>query len=247
MQVSVLGQRTEAEVMAYINPEICIYSIKNNINKHIYIGSTNHYRRRYHQHVDALKQGNHYIQSLQKDWNEYSEGAFTFEIIETLECTNDLIEREIYWTNEISKGDLTLLYNRDVGNKHSKESREKIRLSKLGKKRLPFSPEWKEKLKRYLVNRKGMTNSPETRRLISLHHTRPLLGTHRTEEEKRRISEGQRVNIPIIQYTIDGKLIREFESAYIIQNLLGFDRGFIYKVCQGKRPSAYNFKWKYKE
>ena len=49
----------------------------------------------------------------------------------------------------------------------------------------------------------------------------------------------------VIQLTMDGKYIREFSSVKEAYKFLG-RVGNIYAVCQGKRKSAFGYKWKYK-
>lgn len=49
----------------------------------------------------------------------------------------------------------------------------------------------------------------------------------------------------VVQLTMDGKYIREFSSVKEAYKFLG-RTGNIYAVCQGKRKSAFGYKWKYK-
>ena len=50
---------------------------------------------------------------------------------------------------------------------------------------------------------------------------------------------------PIIQFTLDGKLVRKWESAKEVKRDLGFDNSSITKCCIGKCKLAYGFIWKY--
>jgi hypothetical protein len=65
-------------------------------------------------------------------------------------------------------------HNYWFGKKHSEETKEKIRQSKLGKKRKPFSEEWKIKLGEHSLGNeygkalKGIKRSEETKKKISL-------------------------------------------------------------------------------
>lgn len=52
---------------------------------------------------------------------------------------------------------------------------------------------------------------------------------------------------PILQYSLDGTLIKEWNSFAEIKRQLGFNIQNIHKVCQGKRKKAKNCIWKYKE
>lgn len=58
-----------------------IYGIKNLKNGWIYIGSSKHIRRRWHQHRALLNAGAHDNQKLQRAWMKYGVDAFVFEVI----------------------------------------------------------------------------------------------------------------------------------------------------------------------
>ena len=66
-----------------------------------------------------------------------------------------------------------------------------------------------------------------------------------TKEEHRQIH----CNIPIIQLTLDGKVVREWSSGAEIKKVLGYDPSNISNVCRKSKHynSAYGFIWKYKE
>lgn len=51
---------------------------------------------------------------------------------------------------------------------------------------------------------------------------------------------------PVLQFTLSGYLIKEWVSmAECTRN--GFQQSAVCRCCQGKRKSAYGFKWQYKE
>ena len=60
----------------------------------------------------------------------------------------------------------------------------------------------------------------------------------------QRISE--KTSKPVLQFTKDGELIREWKSATDVQRNLGYDNSHISKCCNEKRKSANGFVWKYK-
>ena len=64
-----------------------------------------------------------------------------------------------------------------------------------------------------------------------------------THKEHRIIHQSK----PVCQYTLDGKFIKEWDSATDIKNTLGFDNSLISKCCRKKRPQVYGFIWKFKE
>ena len=50
----------------------------------------------------------------------------------------------------------------------------------------------------------------------------------------------------VLQFTKDGEFIREWKSIMDVQRNLGYYNGYISSCCTGKRKSAYNFIWKFK-
>jgi hypothetical protein len=79
----------------------------------------------------------------------------------------------------------------NTGNQINDEQREKIRQSKLGKKRSPFSNEWKENLKKNHKSKQATFDgrlSEETRKKIG----NKIRGRKHTEEEKKRRADAIR-------------------------------------------------------
>ena len=65
----------------------------------------------------------------------------------------------------------------------------------------------------------------------------------------QRISEKMtngKLSKPVLQFTLDGKFVREFKSGMDIKRNLGYSCGNISSCCLGKRKSANGFIWKYK-
>ena len=52
---------------------------------------------------------------------------------------------------------------------------------------------------------------------------------------------------PVVQYTLNGELIKVWSSAAEAERRAGFDHSTISKVANGKRKTAYGFRWKYIE
>ena len=99
----------------------------------------------------------------------------------------------------------------------------------------------------------GKKASDETRKKMSDSHKgkpSPNKGKKMSEEQKKKMSESKK-GIPniklskkVLQYTLDGEFVREWSSiAECSQN--GYAGQNICKCCQGKRKSAYGFKWCY--
>ena len=88
---------------------------------------------------------------------------------------------------------------------------------------------------------------------LSLHTTldnNPFFGKHLSKEHKDKISKAKIGNHnaptkPILQYTKEGKLIKEWSSSIEASRVLGIHRGNIISCCKGKRNSAGGFVWLY--
>lgn len=52
--------------------------------------------------------------------------------------------------------------------------------------------------------------------------------------------------IPVIQSTLDGRFVREWECAKDAERVCGFHSGDISKCCKGKAAHAGGYKWSYK-
>lgn len=92
--------------------ENIIYQIKCLSNNKIYIGSTNYYERRIKDHLRQLKKDKHPIEAMQKDFNTYGIGNFSFSIVEKNNDTQKE-KREYEIINSLSKYES--LYNSLLG------------------------------------------------------------------------------------------------------------------------------------
>lgn len=52
-------------------------------------------------------------------------------------------------------------------------------------------------------------------------------------------------DVPIIQYNLDGSFVREWKSASIAAEELGFSQGHISSCCTGKRNICSGYRWKH--
>lgn len=53
------------------------------------------------------------------------------------------------------------------------------------------------------------------------------------------------VSKPILQFTLDGELVRKWDSITDAEKEIGFCHSNISKCCEGKRKSAFGYIWKY--
>ena len=159
--------------------------------------------------------------------------------------------------SEINKGQIPP----NKGKHHTEESKRKMSKShkgiQAGEKHPMFGKHHSEESKKKMSeNRSG--------KCIGEKH--PMFGKHHTEESKKKISEKQkgkklseetrrkmskaRINgkqsKKVLQYTLDGEFVREWPSIQECERN-GYAGANICRCCQGKRKSAYGFKWCYAE
>jgi group I intron endonuclease len=77
-----------------------IYKIRNVVNGKFYVGSTVDSRVRFQTHRRNLKKGKHQSPHMQAAWNKYGEDCFKFEVVEIIECSEDLLITEQKWLDE---------------------------------------------------------------------------------------------------------------------------------------------------
>ena len=96
----------------------------------------------------------------------------------------------------------------------------------------------------------GYKHTEEAKRSISIKNSRPKSlewVQNATNAMKKTVAK------PILQYTKENELIKEFESFYEAANYINIEGNRkstiknIHACCNNKRKSAYNFIWKYKE
>ena len=77
------------------------------------------------------------------------------------------------------------------------------------------------------------------------HGTRTKRAAEKGSNTKRGVFNTKKSK-PILQYTLDGEFIKEWESSMEVYRQLGYCNSYIGKCCKGKYESAYGFKWEYK-
>ena len=69
-------------------------------------------------------------------------------------------------------------------------------------------------------------------------------GTHNQRSADKRTNG--KCSKPVIQFTKDGKIVKEWKSTMDVERNLGYYHSNISACCNGIFNSAYNFVWKYK-
>ena len=72
----------------------------------------------------------------------------------------------------------------------------------------------------------------------------PQLGKHPSEETRKKLSEAKKRKV--IQYDLDGNLLKTFDSIKEAAEYIGAEHSGIGHCCRGKNKTAKGFIWKYK-
>lgn len=125
-----------------------IYRLVNIINGKIYIGSSKKLDNRKYSHFQELRIGKHGNKKLQHAYNKYGESAFKFFVVELCNL-EDLIEREQFWIDylDVTKKGYNICAKAGRPPLLSAAQLKKMSIQRKGKKKEPFSKEWKLKLK----------------------------------------------------------------------------------------------------
>lgn len=175
--------------------------------------------------------------------NQTDGGEGTSGRIMSEECKKQLAER--------LKGNTFVL-----GKKTSDETKEKLRLSKLGEKNPMFGKE---------SFMKGKKHTHETRLKMKESIAKSLINNPRkkgvikfSDEAKKRHSElkiefykfnevSNKVHVPVRQLDVDGNFIKEFDSHHQACKEIGCLPKRILQVCKGIYKTHKNFKWEFND
>jgi group I intron endonuclease len=72
-----------------IKPKIGVFQVTNLVNGKIFIDSSVNFDKIWNRHLAELKVGGHRNISLQKDWKEYGEDNFKYEILSEIKQSDD--------------------------------------------------------------------------------------------------------------------------------------------------------------
>lgn len=215
---------------------IGIYKITSPSGK-IYIGQSVNIEKRFNQYKNLNKRGigNYLYNSLKKYGWEYHK----FEIIE--ECSiEQLNEREIHWINHYNSIENGLnIKEGGIAGKHSDETKNIIRLKAIGRK---FTDEQKQKISQSKKGHQynlGKKHSPETKQKMK--------NSYKGEYNKERSNKIKMKNSkPVLQYDLEGNLIKEWNSQTEASKSLNINQPSISNCLKNKSKTAGGYVWKYK-
>ena len=183
-----------------------IYKITNILNGKFYIGSTNNFYKRKHNHFSKLGLGKHHNSHLQSSWNKYGSENFIFEIISI--CPEEYLIRLEQWFIDNLKPKYNQLPKAGSSRGRIISEEEKERLRNL-RKGVSISDKHREILKRLAIGRvfssssrskissalKGKPKSEEAKSNMSKAKTGkvgPNKGKKFSEEHKKKLSEAKK-------------------------------------------------------
>ena len=197
-----------------------IYTITNNVTKHIYVGAASNITKRLNDHLCSLRKNIHVNDYMQNSWNKYGEEYFTFELLK--ECNKEyLYSEEHYWCNILDTHNRKHGYNLKPTHPNNislvlQETRDKLRIKATGRK-------WSENYKQlFRENQIGRKHSPE-------HIYKAASGKYKI----------------VFQFSKTGEFIQEWNSAITASKELNINRTAISNCCVGKLKTSGGYIWRY--
>lgn len=211
-----------------------IYSIRNLLNNRIYVGSAENLYRRYKSHISVLNRARTTNKFLLHDWNKCGADKFVFELLESCDIVNLLaIEQkylDIWYDNQNICYNICKKAGNTRGRKHSKKSKKKMSLSKMGNR------------------------NPSKRKAVRRKLSLLMTGKNNHQFGKKRpwaAEIGKKFSSkPVMQIDkLNNNVIKIWSSASEASKILGFDRSSINKCCRmNTNLKTYKgFVWKFVE
>ena len=246
-----------------------IYKIISKIKPHMfYIGSAVNIKNRFNRHKGDLKRNRHSNQILQNHVNIYGIEDLEFLILEYVDNLNNLLNKEQYYFDTLLPTfNILKIAGSSLGSTCSKET--KIKMSENSSKywlSRPFSEEHKENISKGRTGIKA--NIPEESKqrksdklkgnknaaglVLTENHKAAISKTHKgktvSSETRKKLSESRidKCTVSILQFSLEGEFIQEWNSMINAKKHLNFKSNHISECCSGKIKTAHGFIWKYK-
>lgn len=238
-----------------------IYTIENVINKKLYVGYTDNFKKRFYNHKSHLNRNVHGNEHLQKAWNKYGKDNFKFEVLSC--CSEEfLVSEEHYWCNMLDVHNPLLGYNIQSTNpeKRGMTNVDKLRISnKL--KALNVRPIVMLNLKGEFIKEFDLVSDAADylgKVSPSVIH-RVLTGSRKRYKNYLFVYKNDynpndffiykdKRSKSVLQYDLNNKFMKEWNSTMDIERELSICNQAISKCCRGEKHyfSAGSYIWKYK-
>lgn len=160
-----------------------IYEIVNAVNGHSYVGSAKDFANRWSGHQSRLRKGKHHNRHLQSAWDKYGADAFTFRRLLLCSAADLLLYEQIVIDGKRPEYNIAPRAGNTLGRRLSDETKAKIAVKAIGRKRS------RESVERAAEKRRGVPLSPEHRAtLLGNTHAQ---GLKHTDEWKAATSARQ--------------------------------------------------------
>ena len=215
-----------------------IYLIINKINNKKYVGQTvQDVNVRFAGHC---KKSSH-CPKLRNAIQKYGKENFKIITLKVFACSDfETLHKQLdYWEtwyieyyHSVEQG-----YNCTYGGEHFIATEEWKKEASL---------RWKEYWKTHTPTMTGRRHSPETIEKMK------IAAANRSEEYRKKISQSKMGKPnkncwkPILQYDLDGNLIKEWPSVASANKSFGTSNSHIGNCANGRRKTAYGYVWKYK-
>lgn len=230
-----------------------IYQIRNLTNEKRYIGQAKNLKQRFSIHRTYLRQENRNHNEnihLWNAWKKYGEENFVFEILEYCEIEQLDVLENVY----IRSTSIELLYN--IRLEEAVTSRG-VKKNNTGINNPMYGKHHTDKTKKR-ISEANKNPSIEIREKISKTHkgkrlsketiekrSRSIIGTHRSDEAKKKIGDGNSKKIQQIN-PLDNTIIAIFDSLDTARIFFGGKSSSqLSSVLHGRGKTAYGYKWRF--
>jgi group I intron endonuclease len=244
-----------------------IYQITNNINQRIYIGSAVNIKKRWYQHSSDLRLNRHYSLYLQRSYNKYGAKSFSYSIL-CLCPKEDLIKMEQFFIDTLKpEYNISKTAGSCLGLKASEETKRKISANSASRglfgKYNPtsktvyqydengkFLKEWGSRMD--IERDLGISSGNIGKSIYNRWFYYNSFWSYQYYGEiykdiPKRHENWKKCRKAVLQYTADGKLIKEFVSIKEANASFGKRASHITHCLKGRIKTCYGYIWKYKE
>lgn len=249
-------------MLFYCKKMIGIYKITNLADNKIYVGQSIDIEKRWKTHIRELNKGIHHNIKLQNAWNKYGENCFLFEILE--ECSeHELNSKESFWIKELDSYNRG--YNLDLGGngirgyKHTSEELAKMTQIQHPKAVVQLDNNFNviatyescsQAAKKLNLSARGIKAVCE-----HVNHQKTIGGYYwaykddfyNSNFDYKYYEKHNRFKREILQFDLNMNYIKTWDSMTDIEKNNICSSGEVSSVCNGKRLTAHNFVWRFKD